>query len=293
MCGITYFENKKASSVAKSIKKRFHKQRSRGTQGFGFVSYDLDKGKIEKFEQFATETATLKELETITSNACLFHHRHPTSTPNVAEAAHPILVKNKRLEFTYYVVHNGIISNASYLKGEHEKLGYKYTTEIQKLSTLRTRKNVIIEKDEVVFNDSEALAVELAELIEGKKTTCDARGSMAFVVLQAKKGKVVSMYFGRNDDNPLKAEGNDMFFGLKSEGNGREVPSNLLFRRDPFTREIRQREVEFMSMRTTPTTPATTSRYNKDTGKWEEEDKTHRRVVPDDLDMRCLLCDDD
>jgi len=82
------------------------------------------------------------------------------------------------------------------------------------------------------FNDSESLAIELALLIEGKTKEITCNGSIAFVVLQVdrKTQKAKAMYYGRNYGSPLIIEKDKKFFTLKSEGTGKSVRANYLYR---------------------------------------------------------------
>ena len=103
-----------------------------------------------------------------TANEILFHHRCPTSTPNISEMAHPILVDNPLLKSKYYLIHNGIISNEDEKKKEHNARGFIYTTEAveQQVYQFAGGNSVMYEK-ESCFNDSETLAVEFALWNEG------------------------------------------------------------------------------------------------------------------------------
>ncbi len=163
MCGLCFVTRFDGHSAKKKIRKLYFHQKSRGTSGYGYVS--VAEGKVGTARAI-DEKGIMEFLNEEQSNTILFHHRTPTSTPNVVESTHPIEVKNKILEHDYYVAHNGIISNADTLKKKHEGLGFEYTTELEKV--WKTKKNHYY-KDEVIFNDSEALAIEVALVIEGKQ----------------------------------------------------------------------------------------------------------------------------
>jgi predicted glutamine amidotransferase len=228
MCGIVYVEHY-LHSASKAVAKRYQHQKNRGTEGFGYVAINPAKCKIESVRRRESEKEILAELEECKAQAILFHHRFPTSTPNLKEASHPITVKNARLKYVYYVVHNGIISNDDALKAIHEGLGYQYTTAIKKQVKYETMKTNY-SSEYTMFNDSEALAIELAEYIEGKKDSVDAEGSMAFIVLQAdQRGNVLNLYYGRNRQNPLKLQQDDAIFSLTSEGGREDVEPNTMF----------------------------------------------------------------
>lgn len=234
MCGIIYIKRQKGLLANKAIIRRYQKQKARGSEGFGFL--EIKDNKLIGIQRAETEAEIIKQLEESKADEILFHHRYPTSTPNFIEATHPILVSHKDLEFDYFVVHNGVISNDDDLKPEHEKEGFKYNTLITKkwITTGNTYSTEI-------YNDSESLAIEMAKHIE-YKTPIKARGSIAVIVLQInKKSKIVNaLYYGRNEGNPLGLEKTGDLFGLSSE-NGMSIDSNILTKIDyedfTFTKE--------------------------------------------------------
>lgn len=201
MCGIVYIRGEKEGIVEKLIK-HYKAQKSRGVEGFGFVCADNNR-IVYKRAQYEHEIK--KKLKHAKGSAdILFHHRYPTSTENILEAAHPIKVSNKELEYDYYVVHNGVISNCDTLKDKHEELGYKYNTEVEKYIQVKNKqsKRYITGSE---YNDSESLAIELARYNEGLSGEIGARGSIAFIMLQVEKRtqKPIYLHYGRNSGNPL------------------------------------------------------------------------------------------
>lgn len=223
MCGIVYCKRVDDKTAPKMVKKRYFKQKSRGSDGFGFVEIS-DKVKVKRAEE---EKEILTKLEESTAGEIMFHHRFPTSTPNFKEMTHPIFVKNDKLDYNYYVIHNGIISNCDEMLKKHKRAGFNYTTLLRQVWEL-TKTNYTYDYK---FNDSESLAIDLALFIEGKIKTVRARGSVAFVVLQTTKtGKPVNVYFGRNIDNPLRVKKNDYFISVCSEGDGEYVEPDTLFK---------------------------------------------------------------
>lgn len=235
MCGLIYFHSELARSVAKPILKRYHLQKSRGNEGFGFVSLSLKDKALSYFTRKAEEKDILSCLSTIRNggtegqetNAILFHHRHPTSTPNFQECAHPICVRNEKLDHIYFLAHNGVIWNPEELKAKHEKDGFKYNTEIKKQTVWKTSEaSEYIEDEESQFNDSESLAIEMALYADGKSKTVNMRGSMAFIMIQCTPDmKATKLFWGRNTGSPLFIEKNANHFCLKSEG---KYPDNVL-----------------------------------------------------------------
>lgn len=223
MCGIIHCKRTDKKFANNLVRKRYFKQKSRGSTGFGFI--EMQDGFVKAEVRTQTEAEILKHLESSTADEILFHHRHPTSTPNFIEATHPIKVSNKNLKYNYYVVHNGIIWNDKTLHNKHIEDGYEYTTEIQKKWIASV--NVY---EASIWNDSEAVAIDFAELIE-KKKPMQARGSIAIVALQYSKktGKAIALYYGHNSGNPLRIEDNRDFMALSSES-GKSLPADMLYR---------------------------------------------------------------
>ncbi len=275
MCGIIYVHNPKAENAFGPVLKRYEAQKSRGEEGFGFVTFGLETLQLSSYVRRAEEKDIKKAFQELDgaktkANACLFHHRYPTSTPNLAECAHPILVDNKELEHIYYVVHNGVLSNEDDLKIVHNALGYEYMTEITEKQVISTRNGDYEFEPEVKFNDSEALAIELARFIDGKSKRIEAKGSMAFVVIQAtRSGVVTKLHYGRNYRNPLHLEIVDDLMCLKSEGKMTDiVPAEVLFSYDYLTKETTKQDIT-LDVRYVYTAPANATAYKDDYEDWE------------------------
>lgn len=226
MCGIIHCKKQNKNEKAnKLVIKRFEKQRSRGTQGFGYV--EIKSGIVVAEVRTQTEKEIMEKLEKSEADEIMFHHRLPTSTPNIIESTHPIRVFNDNLKYGYYVVHNGVIRNDEELREQHVKDGFEYTTELKKQFV--TNKNIY---SEVMWNDSEAVAIDFCQAIEtSKKMTSE--GSIAIVALQFEKdsGKAIALYFGRNEGNPLKIENDANFLSISSES-GKDLKTNTLYRYD-------------------------------------------------------------
>ena len=204
MCGLIAFMGRPTTKeAATSILDQYEMQASRGRQGFGLI--EIAKTGI-KIKRSMTEPRAMMDIAMSEAKMLMFHHRFPTSTSNLHGQTHPMYITNKELEFDWYVMHNGVISNDSELKLEHENLGYKYLTEIEEeyqYSKIKTIK----------FNDSEAFAIEIARFLEAKDGMIKTQGSAAFLALKVNKisGKPISLIIGRNKSNPLDVE-------LKEEG---------------------------------------------------------------------------
>ena len=239
MCGICYVRRLDSKLASKMIEKRYRKQKERGSEGFGYVA--ICDNIVKVYRRSATEKSIIEKLNEETATEILFHHRFPTSTPNFAEASHPIKVDNEKLSHIYYVVHNGIISNDDELKPQHEAEGYKYTTEL--VQKWRNGGNTI--QKQIMWNDSEALAIELAKDLDGEALGIpQMTGSIAFIALQVdKKSKeVTKVFFGRNSGNPLKLETvKGQFIGITSQGSGINIKENTLYTIDNRTNEVEEK----------------------------------------------------
>lgn len=220
MCGIVYVNRKDGRSAVKSVKKRYRKQRLRGVEGFGYVA--IKDNKIVSYKRAPTEHEILELLDKETAPEILFHHRFPTSTPNMEEQAHPILVSNGIFDFDYYVVHNGVIRNPFLRKQEHDKMKIPYSTELTPLWKATSGKSYYADSN-IKFNDSEALAVDTALALEGKLPGIDAEGAAAVIALKVKDGVVVDRIVYRNHGNPLKYDNNKHMVTIASQGNGNDV----------------------------------------------------------------------
>lgn len=207
MCGIVYVHDFAGNPVNNMVLQQFDKQRLRGTQGFG-----LFDGQEMNMVKAASEDKILKWLVKYDSNLILFHHRYPTSTVNVARAAHPFSTKDYFGKTQYVLVHNGHISNAEDLYEKHEALGIQY--------------NSLLEDG--TFNDSEALLWDFALMSEGKQDGLEAIGGMALVCMKIVDGKLNKLYFGRNS-SPLNMLRTKHGIALSSEGPGEPIDPEVLY----------------------------------------------------------------
>lgn len=179
MCGLVYSASLKNKPVNRQVIEQYEKQKTRGRQGFGVFD-----GNFEHLIRKTKEEDILKWLHKYKSTEILFHHRFPTSTDNIQNACHPFSTKD-HFKTNYILIHNGHITNAQMLKGEHAELGIEY------YST----------QSDGRFNDSEALLWDLALYLEGKQESLESYGNIAFICIAIKGGKK-KLYFGRNV-NPL------------------------------------------------------------------------------------------
>jgi predicted glutamine amidotransferase len=182
---------------------RFIKQRSRGTQGFGYYIPELNR-----LTHNPIENKLINNLLAQNASEVLFHHRFPTSTENVQSACHPFSTKWAKFKHNYVMVHNGYLSNEDELKEAHYALGIRYVSM----------------QPDGRFNDSEALMYDLALYLEGHQDEIKAQGAIAFVMIERnEEGKQINLHYGRNT-SPLKFQfKNNKYMTLASEGDGVDV----------------------------------------------------------------------
>lgn len=267
MCGlITAYSRNAKKSASITVVKQYGKQWIRGNDGFGFIAVDLKNGhKIEKYIRKQTEQAIEKQLLKCESNLIMYHHRLPTSTINIPETNHPIKISHPDLPFILYVAHNGIISNADDRQIDHKVNGYNYSTAItvcEKVIHANQTYTISGSKKEK-FNDSEALAWDIALVLAGKQKEVKARGSIAFTAIQTDlNGKVTHFHYGRNAFNPLILQTNKNGWLLASEANGKMIDPDVLYTIDLISGKNNQQKLIL------PTNPPISVGFNYDYGNW-------------------------
>ena len=232
MCGLIGLISRKGRPVGQQVFNLYKAQATRGKEGFGFLAIDgnwrLRSVNRSKDEQ-GIKTLLMKE----TAEIVMFHHRMPTSTKNTLGTTHPIFVSNKELKHDFYVAHNGVITNKDSMKTKHNELGYEYTTEFTEMHSAVYQDGKTEElggNNTSVFNDSEALAIELARHIDGLSNTISTMGAAAFWVVALTKGtnEVEAIYFGKNNGRELKFTRNKKYHGISSS-TGNELGAMELF----------------------------------------------------------------
>lgn len=187
---------------------QFEKQKSRGIDGFGV----FDGNHIFKTPKLKKMRGWMRNNRN-DSNFLMFHHRWPTSTVNVARAAHPFSTGEYFGKTQYILIHNGTITNNKALHENHKKLGIRYS------STL----------DNGSFNDSEALLWDMALYLEGKQEKLESYGGIAFVCAKLVDDKITNLYFGRNFGRPLHMYKEREGLILSSEGVGEDITEHTLY----------------------------------------------------------------
>ena len=276
MCGIIMKvnHNKEAS---REVLNQFQDQRHRGTNGFGALS--IDKDGIINVDRATSEIVAMIDLRMNTSNAILFHHRIPTSSTNRIAQTHPMHIESGSFNYDYYFMHNGMVRNCETLFDTHVKdEGITYST-FEKLG------------DKTQFNDSESLGIEIAKFIEGQSTEIKAYGSAAFFIVQAEKvsHKVVKIFFGHNDSNPLNMYKKDGEIMVSSEGKGDPIETDILYSFDPSTKKMKLSKRKMVIQAFTPVVTTSYTPTSRD-DDWESyapikdsAERTPRGELDDDM----------
>lgn len=300
MCGLVYIETKDQTAAAHLVRACYEKQKSRGQQGYGFVAVDKDnKPLIGRSEG---EAAIMAKLMPELSTAILFHHRMPTSTPNVIEGTHPIIVMHKSLRHDYAVIHNGVIYNCDSLKRGHDEDGYKYTTLMQSYIKAGKHKSHVLA---ILFNDSESVSIEMAKAIDaGTGDLEHVQGWAALMCFQFEKGThvVKALYYCTDDHSPMKKLDTEAFLKLSSQGEGEHVPANILFRRDWTTKATSERPFQIGHKPVKAIMGFDANSHNRARWGYDREDDAadisfsadgtrHEAVTPDEMDDPMALVD--
>lgn len=124
------------------------------------------------------------------------------------------------------------------------------------------------------FNDSEALAVDLALYGEELIDKVEAEGNAAYMGYKMEKGtnKPLSFFFGRNDGNPLNYARNQFGILVSSEGIGNLVAKDTITKIDLTDPKLKQHtyKLEIPSFRYTQT-PSPRVNYAQDIEAEERE----------------------
>jgi glucosamine 6-phosphate synthetase-like amidotransferase/phosphosugar isomerase protein len=240
MCGIIYYKSFTGKSVNSLVLKHYLKQRNRGHEGFGFIGIT---GKSITICRATKEREMRYYLKKRQFSEIIFHHRLPTSTSNTIRTTHPIVVSHLLFRHRYYLVHNGIIQNETELKEKHEGMGIRYTT--QQTGRYKGYWGNMEHRSE--FNDSEALAHEVALILDGRQKSIEAQGDIAFICLETDiNNNALRLHFGRNNGSPLEMKRDSQLMVIASENvSNQDITPHRLYTYDYSTRKITSRKVEF------------------------------------------------
>ena len=103
MCGIITIYNTAKNIDTSSVLDLYIDQKHRGNEGFGF-SWLTRGGKV-KTMRFTDEAQAFYALKGLKTQLLQFHHRHPTSTDNVAFQNHPICNNKSGFEIHKSEIH--------------------------------------------------------------------------------------------------------------------------------------------------------------------------------------------
>jgi len=240
MCGIIYYKDfRSGKTVNHQVLNQYLKQKQRGHEGFGFVGISKKNLLICRAIK---EQGIKSHLRKYPLSEILFHHRMPTSTANTLKTTHPILVSRPLYQHKYYLIHNGIIHNASELKKKHEQMGITYITTQLSLHRNLWEKH----KGYYEFNDSESLAHEVALFLEGKQGKIEAEGDVAFICLETdRNNNALKLHFARNHGSPLEMKKNSCCLILASQNvSHQDIPPNKFYTYDYRTQKITHHEIE-------------------------------------------------
>lgn len=202
---------------------QYTSQKHRGSEGFGlFNGTHIVKAALEE------RIVRWLSKENNESPLLMFHHRFPTSTINVRQAAHPFSTKEYFGNTEYILIHNGVITNDGELFTKHQELGIDYQSLLSDLT----------------FNDSEALLWDFALTMEGKQTELQSRGQIALICAKLVDGALVKLLFGRNS-SPLYMDKTEDHLRLSSEGQGEVVQPNRLYTWDYKDHELTDMYMDF------------------------------------------------
>lgn len=248
MCGIIGAFSGDKKTTRGAIERAYSKQSGRGSDGFGFVSIDGATFRAHKRTQRYHQA--VEKMRSHGGTVIMFHHRLPTSTPNIPDSNHPIKVSHDTFKCDYYVVHNGVISNDTQRRTEHLAQGHTYTTEVHKGYKVKSGWY----EECIEWNDSEALAIDLARFIEHGEQV-QTRGSVAYMMVSVnKKTGKVRVYMGRNHGNPLHVARGDGLVVVSSEnttGKGENIEPLVMYEYDTRGRVVASRECDILSYAST------------------------------------------
>lgn len=226
MCGLVYVKRKDGKPAYKAVLKRYRKQKTRGTDGYGYVA--IKDGKVVSYKRASKEHEIVKLIEQEDAPEILFHHRFPTSVPNIEEGNHPILVQHEKLlQYKYYIVHNGVIKNKEELFKKHTEMGFKYTTQINKMFESASSGKTYHQSSD--YNDSESIAIQTALTIEQKVDRIGTEGAAAVIGIKVDdEGKVLSRFFYRNDVHPLHFSEDGNMLTITTMGHGEMIKADFV-----------------------------------------------------------------
>jgi glucosamine 6-phosphate synthetase-like amidotransferase/phosphosugar isomerase protein len=139
ICGIIGCVIRDPRGVKKNLRWIYTSQKERGMRGAGFSIYRPATGTIDRVRakkpQKLLKDSHLDNLRA--GDMLLFHHRLPTSTPNIEACNHPIVNEDG----TLHLIHNGWVISASYHYDLLRKKGHVFETEIDNATARTVRRH--------------------------------------------------------------------------------------------------------------------------------------------------------
>ena len=101
------------------------------------------------------------------------------------------------------------------------------------------------------FNDSEALAHEVALFLEGKQKRIGAQGDITFICLETDRdNNALRLHFARNNGSPLEMKRDSQLLVIASEDIlHQDIPAYSLYTYDYRTQRVTQRKIELPEYR--------------------------------------------
>jgi len=218
MCGIIGCVVRKPAVIMKQIKLIYKNQKDRGSDGCGMSIYHSHSNKITRVRKQNLKSIFKKEYfnSIKKDDLVLFHHRLPTSTPNIPECNHPICNEDKSI----HLIHNGWVSNS---EEQYERLktkSHNFETEVIIQKVYRIKDKIYFGEidSDAEITDSEILVHLLEKFSKGnnylegiKRVIRVARGSFTFAFM-VKSIPKIWLYKGHNGLYVYQDTNNNIFF---------------------------------------------------------------------------------
>lgn len=223
MCGIIGCLVRKPATIMKQIKLIYKNQEDRGSDGCGISIYHSHSNKITRVRKQTLSSIFKKEYfnSIKKDDLVLFHHRQPTSTPNLPECNHPICNEDKSI----HLIHNGWVTNSD---EQYKKLAdsHSFETKVIVQKVYKTKNKIYFSKqvDDIEITDSEILVHLLEKFSKGsdyletiKQVIRVVRGSFTFAFMVEGIPKIW-FYKGHNGLYIYQDNHNNIFFSSEFSG---------------------------------------------------------------------------
>lgn len=194
----------------------FENQKSRGEEGAGMSVLHTEKGILRRVRKLTPQQILRsKHFNKVRrGDLILFHHRLPTSTPNLKQCNHPICNEDE----TIHLIHNGWILDYEEQYSRLKAEGHLFETEVIDENIYKYGSKSYVYRTDAKITDSEVI-VHLVEKYAGNgmyidaiekvvKATC---GTFAFAFLVKGHDKIY-LYNGRQGIHVYKDSKNNIYF---------------------------------------------------------------------------------